>query len=173
MYNFKKTRLIVSCQQTGELSILSTVNSIDLSAFTSCTRITSIVAMGNKSFIVLNNMLYNNKKTRIIVSAQQSDKLSIPKSIINIDEGAFNNCRKITSININSNPNFYLDLSSSKQGILYTSNKQYLIYCPSEITGNITILKSVIYIYIGAFINCIKLKNIKINLSNLNRYQIK
>ena len=161
LYNFKKTRLIVSAQQTNTLTIPKSIINIDYCVFTSCTRITSIVAIGNKSFTVFNNTLYDNKKTRLIVSAQQTGELSILLTVINIDEGAFNSCRKIVSININSNSNFYLE-----QGILYNNNNS-IIYCPSEIIGSVNVSSSVNYIYLGAFINCTQLTSITVDITKI------
>ena len=159
IYNRDKTRLIISLQQTGTITIPASVKKIDSCAFISCTRITKIVAPGNKSFTVSNNTLYGDNQTRLIVSAQ-TNELSIPSTVINIDEGAFNSCRNIKSININSNSNFYFE---PIQSILYTSNKQTIIYCPSEITGSVTVS---VLVYSCAFMNCIKLQNMTINYNN-------
>jgi hypothetical protein len=168
IYNRDKTRLIISLQQTGTITIPASVKKIDSCAFISCTRITKIVAPGNKSFTVSNNTLYGDNQTRLIVSAQ-TNELSIPSTVINIDEGAFNSCRNIKSININSNSNFYLE---PIQSILYTSNKQTIIYCPSEITGSVTVPQSVIYIYSCAFMNCIKLQNMTFDFNNINNFNL-
>ncbi len=160
LFNKGKTKLIYYAlgQKQTSYTIPSTVKTIESGAFCYCDNLTSInVANGNKSFVVVNNTLYDSSKKTLLISIQNGI-LTIPSTVINITEGAFICCRNISSININSNPNFSID----NQGILYDKTKNQLIYCPDTKTGSIIIPSTVTNIYSHALINCIKLSSVTI-----------
>jgi hypothetical protein len=84
------------------ISIPKSVTSIEDSAFTYCSRLTSIkVDKNNKQFTTKDGALYSNKGTKLLwVSIQKKGSFSIPQNVTVIGDSAFFKCSKLTSISI-------------------------------------------------------------------------
>ena len=106
--------------------------------------------------------------TAIAEGAFYSDSLmtsvTIPKSVTNIHEWAFENCYGLQSVNVAAdNPNY-----CSVNGALYNKTKTELRYCPGATTGRFDVEEGVIEIIAPAFIDCRNVTIIGIPASTKN-----
>ena len=91
------------CKNLTSITIPDSVTEIGSGAFESCTSLTVInVATGNKNFVLINGVLYNKNKTKLICyPAGKKDKsYSILDSVTEIGDSAFSGCASLTSITI-------------------------------------------------------------------------
>ena len=131
------------------VSIPESVTSIGWSAFGGCRSLIAIdVAVDNKNYASMNGVLFNKDKTELLYyPCNKNDNIyTIPDSVTNIAEQAFNGCTSLKSVTI---PN----------GVTSIDNYAF-VYC-GNIT-NITIPESVASIGDGAFSGCTSLKSITI-----------
>jgi BspA type Leucine rich repeat region (6 copies) len=84
--------------------------------------------------------------------------LTIPASVTNIMEGAFQQCGLLTAISVDTNNPFY----SSTNGVLLDINQDTLVEFPAGFLGSYTIPGSVTNISPGAFAGCAGLTNLVI-----------
>jgi len=95
--------------------------------------------------------------------------LSIPESVINIDEDAFDNSKSITNITVNPNNTAYCDVD----GVLFNKDKTVLILYPAGKTSTTYIIPdSVTDINGNAFKGCTSLENVTIgdNVETIGYY---
>jgi len=119
------------------------------------------VDAANTVFSSENGVLYDKNKTTLIrYPPGKKGAFTIPDSVTNIGwlGGAFNNCTKLTAINVDAGNSTY----SSQDGVLYDKAKTKIIQIPEGITGNVTIPNSVTSIGGWAFVGCTKLTSITI-----------
>ena len=126
LYNKEKTKLIVASPAgiNGNITIPTSVRSINYGAFASCKRLTSItiplsvtsigylafndctsltsitVSANNPSYASEGRILYNKNKTEIIAYPSASGSITIPANVTSIGDGAFSDCTSLTSITI-------------------------------------------------------------------------
>ena len=137
------------CTNLTSVSIPESVTSIGWSAFGACRSLIAIdVAVDNKNYASMNGVLFNKDKTELLYYPcnKNDDIYTIPDSVTNIAEQAFNGCTSLKSVTI---PN----------GVMSIDNYAF-VYC-RNIT-NITIPESVASIGDGAFSGCSSLTNITI-----------
>ena len=137
------------CTNLTSVSIPESVTSIGWSAFGACRSLIAIdVAVDNKNYASMNGVLFNKDKTELLYYPRNKndDIYTIPDSVTNIAEQAFNGCTSLKSVTI---PN----------GVMSIDNYAF-VYC-RNIT-NITIPESVASIGDGAFSGCSSLTNITI-----------
>ena len=137
------------CTNLTSVSIPESVTSIGWSAFGGCRSLIAIdVAVDNKNYASMNGVLFNKDKTELLYyPCNKNDNIyTIPDSVTNIAEQAFNGCTSLKSVTI---PN----------GVTSIDNYAF-VYC-RNIT-NITIPESVASIGDGAFSGCTSLKSITI-----------
>ena len=137
------------CTNLTSVSIPESVTSIGWSAFGGCRSLIAIdVAVDNKNYASMNGVLFNKDKTELLYyPCNKNDNIyTIPDSVTNIAEQAFNGCTSLKSVTI---PN----------GVTSIDNYAF-VYC-RNIT-NITIPDSVASIGDGAFSGCTSLKSITI-----------
>lgn len=102
----------------------------------------------NNSYSSVDGILYDKNKTRLIlVPPAIQGAITIPDSVISIENGIFAACDELTSIIVSENNNSF----SSDDGILYNKDKTQIIFVPQAIQGVITIPDSVRHLNSGTF----------------------
>ncbi len=106
---FNKDKTTLKCYPAGKTdtnySIPSSVDWIDINAFADCTGLTSIsVADGNTSYLSENGILFNKKKTKLIIypKGKTDTNYSVPSSVTVIFDNAFESCNNLTSIDLSA-----------------------------------------------------------------------
>ena len=137
------------CKSLTSITIPSSVTNIGSCAFGTCSSLISInVSDNNKYYCDVDGVLFNKDKTEIIKfpGKKEGTNYKIPNSVTSIGNGAFDDCRSLTSITI---PNSVTSIGNEA------------FYGCSGLTS-ITIPNSVTSIGNGAFEVCSSLTNITI-----------
>jgi len=94
-----------SCINLTSIIIPTSVTSIGSNSFSYCLNLIGInVDANNSNYVSEGGILYNKEKTRLIKAPGAiSGNITIPDSVINIDNGAFEYCSNLTGINISAN----------------------------------------------------------------------
>ena len=127
-----------NCTSLASITIPDSVTSIGDWAFKFCSNITSIdVAVNNKNYISVNNVLFNKDKTELMVYPCGKDDKSykIPDSVTHIGDWTFYNCTSLESIEI---PDSVTSIG-------------YKAFCNCPLLINVEIPNSVEKIEYGAF----------------------
>ena len=157
------------CTKLTDIEIPDNVTLIEESAFCNCTGLKSVTipknvkSIGNIAFHgckALESVTIPDGVTYIGYSAfrgcDELKSVTIPKSVISMGGFEFYACDKLTNIDVDIlNPSF-----SSKDGVLFSKEKEYLRQCPAGKEGSYTIPDSVQQIEEGAFGYCDKLTSI-------------
>ena len=169
------------CTSLTNVTIGSGVTNILNNIFNGCNKLESInVSEENKTYSGVDGILYNKEQTEIICIPIAIKEVSIPDTIIEIENGMFDSCRSLTSVtigrgvadigniafskcskleNINvseKNANY-----SSVGGILYNKQRTEMIMVPRA-TKEVDVPNTVTKIKNYAFYNCDNLKMITI-----------
>lgn len=163
------------------------IKELKLSAFKGCKNIESFdVEAGNPQYSSKNGVLYNKRKTELLVVPAYTSRmeLEIPKSVITVREDAFQYCKNINKLVINdaleSFPtevfnNELKDIDEIEvgknnklfhisNGVLYNKCKTELLVVPAYThIKKLNILKSVISVRKDAFLHCENIKKLVIN----------
>ncbi len=93
------------CTSLEKLIIGSGLSSMGGSVFYNCKSIAEItVSPENMTYMTEDNILYNKDKSKLILATRALDGMFIiPRSVIYIDEYAFSNCTKLSSLVIPAN----------------------------------------------------------------------
>ncbi len=86
-----------------KLALPSTLESFGLQAIYNCTNMTTVsVNSSNKYFSVLSGILYNKNQTEVVACPPglSASSISLPSTVTNIRERAFQGCTKIAGLNI-------------------------------------------------------------------------
>ena len=121
-------------------------------------------ALKNNDNIYVNLDFSGSTFTEIknITSCTTLTGITIPKSVTNVNPGAFSDCTNLTAVNVASGNNNYI----SDSGVLYNKGKTTLICYPGGKTGSFDIPNSVTSIGEGAFAGCTKLTAINVASGN-------
>lgn len=162
LYNYDKSQLIIcpcartdykfpdsvtsvrsyafyGCQYLTSITIPETITTIDDLVFCECYALTEfVVEEGNKNFCSEDGVLFNYDKTQLIQCPQTKTEYVVPDSVTSINNGAFANCRGLSSITI---PNSVINIGASA-----------FVNCHE--LHSITLPDSVVTIGIYAFANC-------------------
>ena len=92
----------VNCTELTSITIPESVTSIERSAFIRCSNLTSIIVNpGNANYSSEDGVLLNQGKTiLLVVPAGKTGEYTVPGFITGIGEGAFSNCKNLTSVTI-------------------------------------------------------------------------
>lgn len=177
------TRLLNHCNSLIQISIPSSVCSIDNAAFYGCKLLKKVdIDESNDHYCVYNDCIYSKDRKTLVRVLQSTSVKSfiIPDGVEAIQGGAFFGCTSIESIYIPASLSSIgkytfdyctnlkrIDVDSSNMeycsvdGCLYNKLKTDLIRVPESFSyTKYKVLDSVITIQDGAFFNCYKLKSI-------------
>lgn len=160
LYSKDKTKLI-ACPggKSGKITVPASVKEINWDAFSGCKKISAInVNSKNKNYASVDGVLYNKKKTVVIVvPTGKTGTWTVPASVDYIPAYELSGgSNRLTKINVNAKNKYF----SSVDGVLYTKNKKQLVLCPAKKSGKITIPDKTQYISDTAFTECQKITTI-------------
>ena len=139
------------CTSLPSITIPASVTFIDYYAFVNCDKLTNIsVAVNNPNYASQGGILYNKNRTELLAFPSASGNVTIPAGVTSIGQGAFGNCRSLTSITIPA-------------GV--TSIGYEAFYGCTSLT-DITLPASLTSIGGYAFSGCTELTSITVNASN-------
>ena len=153
LYN-KNHTTIVCCPsgKTGSVTISSSVTTIGDEAFSRCAGLTSITIPAG--ITTIDDFTFND--------CFSLTRINIPACVTSIPKNAFYRCNKLTDITVDPlNANY-----CSLDGVLFTKDLTWLIHCPGEKSGSITIPYSVTSI--DGLDGCTKLTAITVDPHNSN-----
>ena len=136
------------CSALRSVTIPSSIMSIGIGAFFSCHSLASIeVANDNPNYSSIDGVLFDKQQTMLIqCPCGKQGAYTIPNSVTSIEEGAFDECRRLTSVTI---PNSVTSIGVGA-----------FINCCS--LTSVKIPKSVASIGFGAFSSCHSLTSIEV-----------
>ena len=151
-----KNNAFSNCTALNSITIPSSVKTIEVSAFSACSGLTSVNITDIESWCNINFQSYNsnplNYAKNLYLNGSLVTNLTIPDSIINIENYAFYNCVSLTEITI---PNSVVNIGESS-----------FSGCAS--LASITIPNNVETIGQNAFYKCVNLTEITIPNSVVN-----
>ena len=162
------------CSNLTSIEIPSDMTSIGYGAFSACYNLTSItVADGNTFYSSEDGVLFNKGRTILICypAGKTEMEYSIPSSVVNIGENAFDGCGRLRSIEIPSN---VMGIGYSAfwncgnlTNIIFDENSQLTFIAGDAFYGcssltSIEIPSSVTSIGQGVFYNCDNLTSIAV-----------
>lgn len=148
------------CKGLTSVAIPASVSDIGPSALADCSAVTSIfVDPANPYFSSIGGVLFNKSQTVLMqYPAARGGTYTIPASVTQIPDEAFEICDGLTSISVDpANAAF-----SSVEGVLFNRSRTLLIRCPAGKGGAFTIPSTVITIGYSAFDSCAGLTNVVI-----------
>jgi len=118
-----------ACTSLTSITIPSSVTNIGEYAFAECTRLPSIeVESANNHYISDKGILFTKDKTTLICcpAGRIEPSYMIPAGVTKIMNGAFSGCANLTSIEVESENNYYV----SEDGSLFNKDKTMLFCYP-------------------------------------------
>ena len=163
------------CDSLTGITIPAGVTEIEDTVLASCDHLKSItVADGNKNYVSLNGVLFNKDKTQLIqYPAGKSGSYTIPSSVTQINDYAFNDCIGLTGVTIPTGVTFigyrsFLGCTGLPEVTLPSSLKTIsggaFQNCSS--LSKMTIPASVTDVQWGAFAGCTGLKSFTVASGN-------
>ena len=129
-----------------EVTLMNNITSIPNNAFRDCSNLTEIILSEETTLIGSNAFENCTGLTGII----------IPSSVTSIDGSAFVGCQNLVNIDVTNNSNFVFE-----NGILYNVDKTTIICALAGlVTGDVSIISSVINIGSYAFMRCVGIDKI-------------
>lgn len=163
------------CSKLASVTIPASVTNIELEAFVSCASLTNLtVAAQNPAYSSLNGVLFNQDSTILEIYPQAlMGSYSVPGSVTNIAEYAFNECNQLTSI---TNDNSLVSIGSAAfssctsltnitiPDSLTTIGNAAFAFCTN--LTSVAIPASVTNLQTGAFAECFSLTNCSVATQN-------
>ena len=121
----------LGCTNLASVTIPNSVSSIDCTAFSGCSGLTNIIVdSNNPSYCSESGVLFNKDKTTLIYYpfGKPDSNYAIPDGVTAIDEFAFSNCSKLTSITIPSSVTYIGNYA------FYNCSGLTIIYIPGGIS---------------------------------------
>lgn len=170
------------CWQLASVTIpRSFVADIDWLTFLDCASLkTFVVAADNAAFSSVDGVLFNKSQTELIRCppgkvgeykipdgvtnmgtfkyCRRLTKVTIPSSVTNVINTAFEECTNLTSISVDVRNTIY----SSEDGVLYNRGQTVLLRCPEGKSGAFTIPNCVTNFGYDAFRRCLRLTSVTI-----------
>ena len=123
-----------SCKSLKSITIPKNVKTIDNYAFEACYALENInVDSANKNYCSENGMLMNKKKSYLITCAGAKTGVTIPDTIVSIDEGAFVSCLNLKELFVGRNVD---SIGRQAFGTIHrtyddywTTNYDFTLYC--------------------------------------------
>jgi hypothetical protein len=171
------------CTSMTNVAIPGSVTNIGASAFFGCSRLTGIAVDSQNSFYSsTNGVLFDKSQTTLIeYPGGLAGSYTVPDSVADIANFAFENCGRLSSVTISAGVSnigtaAFFGCSnltaiavepqnstySSTNGVLFDKNQTTLIEYPAGLTGNYTIPGGVTGIGEYAFENCQDLTGVSI-----------
>ena len=146
MYVFEK------CTALKKVDIGSLTAKIYQVAFDKCEVLEEfIVSQNNTSYSVVDGILYDADKTKLIaVPEAVKGEITIPSTVTTFTYNLIDECEFITAVNVETDSKYL----SSVDGIVYTKDKKNLIVCPRGKTGDVDIAEGAETIGIYSFDHC-------------------
>ena len=92
---------------TKEIVIPSSVEKIEIGAFLHGSKLNKITIINNPNFIVKNKLLLDKEQTIVFLAERDiSGNVELPNTVKTINDHAFNNCIRITSIKMSEGVNY-------------------------------------------------------------------
>ena len=91
-----------NCSSLSDLSIPASLTALNITAFQGCTGLSTIsVAANNPNYSSANDVLFNKAQTLLLkCAALKAGIYAIPATVTTLNEGAFMDCKNLTSISI-------------------------------------------------------------------------
>ena len=121
----------LGCTNLASVTIPNSVSSIDCTAFSGCSGLTNIIVdSNNPSYCSESGVLFNKDKTTLIYYpfGKPDSNYAIPDGVTAIEEFAFSNCSKLTSITIPSSVTYIGNYA------FYNCSGLTIIYIPGGIS---------------------------------------
>jgi len=163
------------CSRLADVTIPASVTNIELEAFVSCAALTNLtVAAQNPAYSSINGVLFNQGATILEIYPQAlMGAYSVPGSVTNIAEYAFDECNRLTSI---TNDNSLVSIGSAAfsgcfsltnitlPGSLTSISNAAFAFCTN--LTSVAIPASLTNIQTGVFAECFSLTNCTVAAQN-------
>ena len=151
------------CAGLASITIPNSVTEISTCAFDDCKRLIEIkVSSDNKVYASVQGVLFNKQKTKLISYPRgKVGSYSIPKSVMEFEDFAFDGCSRLTAIEVDAGNNTFI----SDQGVVFNKQKTIIVRCPTGKVGSYEIPNTVTEIGKFAFRDCSRLTSVHISNS--------
>jgi hypothetical protein len=163
------------CSRLGNVVIPASVTNIGVEAFAGCTILTNLTVVGpSLAYSSLNGVLFSQDGSTLVIYPQDiAGAYDFPGSVTNIEDYAFNQCSKLTSVTTDNN---LLNIGESAFSGCYSMTNIMLSTNLTNISdaafafctnlSSIAIPASVTNIQFGAFAECFSLTNCTVASQN-------
>lgn len=161
------------CHSLTQVTIPQSVTDLGMGVFYWCKNLKSIsVDVNNPNYRSIDGVLFDKEMTTLleypcgkqgaysvpngVVSMKRFDycskltEISIPHSVVNLEEAPFGHCASLTNINVDADNNNFCSIN----GVLCSKDKSVLIQYPCGNQGEYSIPSCIVTIGRGAFADC-------------------
>lgn len=151
------------CTGLTSITIPESVTEISSWSFNGCSGLIEInVSIHNKVYASDQGVLFNKQKTKLISYPRgKVGSYSIPKSVMEFEDFAFDGCSRLTAIEVDAGNNTFI----SDQDVVFNKQKTIIVRCPNGKVGSYEIPNTVTEIGKFAFSDCSRLTSVQISNS--------